>query len=529
MSFSKVYSAQINLLSAEIIIIEVDISQGLYNFSVVGLPDKAVEESRDRVNAAIKNSGFKSPKAINHKIIVSLAPAQIKKEGPVFDLGIALAYLLAFGDIKFNPEKKIFLGELSLDGDLRRIDGVLKLVEESKKRGFEEIYVPIENAIEAALIDGIKVYGVKNLKELLVHLDGRKKDQEKDSGTIKIISGGVKIKKLEPYPKTEIFYSENEDENKIDFSDIKGQENAKRGLEIAAAGRHNIAMYGPPGTGKTMLAQAFCYILPPLSINEALETTAIHSIAGALRGKLVTNPPFRAPHHTSSYVSLIGGGAIPKPGEITLAHRGVLFLDEFPEFDSRVINSLRQPLEEKKISVLRAKGSANFPANFILIAAMNPCPCGNFGIEGRECTCSPMQILRYQKKISGPIIDRIDLWVEVSRVNFEKLGEKILKREETEILKKKISRAREIQKERFESAKLSIHANSEIKARDLLEIVKLDNKSKEILNTSAKKLDFSARTYHRLIKIARTIADLEEKETILPNHILEALQYRPKK
>ncbi len=518
MAFSKVWSAENSLLQAEIITIEVDLSKGLHSFSLVGLADKAVEESRDRVSAAIKNSGFKSPKNKNQKVVVSLAPADIKKEGPLFDLAIALAYLLAAGDISFDAKKKIFLGELSLDGELRKVKGILPLTKKAKEKGFEEIFVPLENAREAALIDGIKVFGAKTLKEVILHLN-TKKSTEEDSA--------IEVRKMKQHPKTDVEYKNPEDF--IDFSDIRGQEGAKRGLEIAAAGRHNIAMWGPPGTGKTMLAQALIHILPPLSFEEALETTAIHSVAGTLREDLVTNAPFRSPHHTSSYVSLIGGGATPKPGEATLAHRGILFLDEFPEFDRRVINSLRQPLEEREISISRARGSATFPANFILVAALNPCPCGNWGVKGKDCICSPITISRYQKKIGGPVMDRIDLWVEVSKVDYQKLGNMDERESETKKIRERVKDARAIQKERFLKLKKNISANSEIKPKELLKIADMEAKAKETLNRSAEKMDLSARSYHRIIKLGRTIADLEGSEKIKESHILEALQYRPKK
>ena len=332
----------------------------------------------------------------------------------MFDLGMALAYLIAAEEIKFSPSRKIFLGELSLDGEVRKINGVLAIAEEAKRRGFEEIYLPKENAREAALIDGIKIFGVKNLQEVIAHLDERRANEDED--------GNIKIKiELKQEPATKI--ERKEEEFEIDFSEIKGQEMAKRGLEIAAAGGHNIAMYGPPGTGKTMLAKAFCHLLPPLSFDEVLEITAIHSIARTLQGDLVSRPPMRSPHHTASYVSMVGGGAIPKPGEITLAHRGVLFLDEFAEFERRVIETLRQPLEEREINISRAKGSVVFPASFILIAAMNPCPCGNFGTKGKECVCAPINLVKYQRKISGPIIDRVDMWLEVSKVDHKKLSD----------------------------------------------------------------------------------------------------------
>ena len=517
MSFAKTRSAQTIGLGAKIIDVEVDLSKGLHTFTIVGLPDKGVEESRDRVSASIKNSGFVSPKSLNQKVVVSLAPADIKKEGPIFDVAISLAYLLASEEIKFDANKILFLGELSLDGNLRRINGVLPIVAEAKARGFTEVFLPKDNAKEAALVSDIKILGANNLKEIIDHLNTKTK-QTKD----KIIP-----KKIEQQPLTEIIL-EN-DELHTDFSEIKGQETAKRGLEIAAAGGHNIAMYGPPGTGKTMLAKAFAHILPSLSFDEILEITSIHSVAGVLKKDIITKAPVRAPHHTASYVSIVGGGTIPKPGEITLAHRGVLFLDEFPEFDRKVIETLREPLEESEISISRSRGTVTFPANFILIAAMNPCPCGNFGSKTKECICKPTDLLRYQRKISGPIIDRIDMWVEVSQINYEKLSEKDSDKKETAEIKERVIKAREVQKKRFTEAKRKIKTNSEMEAKDINKIADLEKDAKEILNTSAKKLDLSARAYHRIIKLARTIADLEGSKTIKSAHILEALQYRPKR
>lgn len=516
MSFAKVYSAQVNLLRGVIVTIEVDLSKGLHAFSVVGLPDKAVDESKDRVSGAIKNSGFKSPKARNQKIIVSLSPADLKKEGPFFDLAIAIAYLLATGDIKFNSEKKIFLGELGLDGTLRSIRGALPLVEEAKRRGYEEIYLPKENAIEAALVEGINVFGANSLKEIMEHLDETKNNLES------------KNRKIPVQSKTKINYLDYKKEiGGGDFADIRGQEGAKRGLEIAAAGGHNIAMYGPPGTGKTMLARVFSGLLPDLCTEEVLEITGIHSVAGATRGELVCFPPFRAPHHTSSYVSLIGGGTYPKPGEVTLAHRGVLFLDEFPEFEKRVIESLRQPLEDNIVSISRAKGSAIFPSNFILVAAMNPCPCGNIGSKQKTCICKPSDLDRYKRKLSGPIMDRIDLWVSVGNVDYKKLGGEGTG-EKSEKIKKRVEKAREIQKDRFKKLGREISTNSEMNVKDLGSIVKLTKEVRDLLDDSAERLALSARAYHRVIKIARTIADLENSEDVEANHILEAIQYRPK-
>lgn len=521
MSFAKTYSAQTIGLGANIIDVEVDLSKGLYAFAIVGLPDKGVEESRDRVSASIKNSGFSSPKSTNQKVVVSLAPADIKKEGPVFDVAISLAYLLASGELEFNSEKKLFLGELSLDGNLRKVNGVLPIVAYAKKLGFQEVFLPKDNVKEAALVSDINIYGAETLKEIIDHLN------EKKSVSSKKQSENTIARKIQKQPQTEVILTD--DEYSVDFNEIKGQETAKRGLEIAAAGGHNIAMYGPPGTGKTMLAKAFGYILPSLSFDEILEITAIHSVAGTLKKDVITKSPIRTPHHTASYVSIVGGGAIPKPGEITLAHRGVLFLDEFPEFDRKVIETLREPLEEGEISIARARGTHTYPANFILIAAMNPCPCGNFGSKTKQCICKPTDLLRYQRKISGPIIDRIDMWVEVSKIDYEKLSDKEIGKKETPEIKKRVVHARNIQKERFVKADRNIKTNSEMEAKDIGGIAKLTDAAKEILNTSAKKLDISARAYHRIIKLARTIADLEGSENIEIAHILEALQYRPKR
>ncbi|MCU0660079.1 MAG: YifB family Mg chelatase-like AAA ATPase [Candidatus Pacebacteria bacterium] len=509
MEFSRVYTAQPSLLNGHIITIEVDISNGLHAFNVVGLPDKAVEESKDRVSSAIKNSGLKSPKSKNQKIVVSLSPAEIKKEGPYFDVGIALAYLLSSGDILFDPERKLFLGELALNGDIRPLRGVLPLVQEAKRAGFTEVYVPKQNAREAALVSDINIFAISTLSELLQYLDIQAKEKMP----------------LTPEKKTNIVYTTRVPA--IDFRDIKGQETAKRGLEIAAAGGHNIAMYGPPGTGKTMLARAFSFLLPDMTEEEIFEMTSIHSIAGTLSGDLITEVPFRAPHHTSSYVSIIGGGTIPKPGEVTLAHRGVLFLDEFPEFDKRVIESLRQPLEDKIVSISRAKGSAVFPSHFLLVAALNPCPCGNKTAKQKTCICRPNDLARYERKLSGPIVDRIDIWVPVGEIEYEKLAG-VGTAESTDVIRLRVQAARESQRTRFAKANRAITKNSEMNAKDLALLSPLASTVETLLNRSAEKLKLSARAYHRVIKLARTIADLDASDAINDKHILEALQYRPK-
>ncbi len=525
MSFSKVYSAQANLIRATIISIEVDLSKGLHAFTIVGLPDKAVEESRDRVSAAIKNSGYTSPKSKNQKVIISLAPADIKKEGPSFDVPMALSYLMASDDIRFNPEKKLFLGELSLDGELRPITGVLPLAREAHRMGFAELFLPKENAREAALISGITIYGAKNLKEIIEHINEKKsRDKNKDEHKDENEKAKVKIK---PQETTEIDYITKNFE--VDFSDIYGQEVAKRGLEIAAAGGHNIAMYGPPGTGKTMLAKAFCHLLPHLAFEEILEVTSIHSVAGILKGDLVTEPPFRSPHHTSSYISIVGGGIFPKPGEITLAHRGVLFMDEFPEFDRRVIDALRQPLEDRIVTISRARGTSTFPAHVILVVAMNPCPCGFYGSTHKPCTCSSTRILQYQRKISGPIIDRIDLWTEVSAIKHAALSEKVNSGETTEQIRARIIKARITQQRRFKDNPRHLTLNSEMNAKEIPKYINLEPEAKQILNASSERLNLSGRAHHRIMKIAQTIADLCEKQTVDSTSILEALQYRPKR
>ncbi|MFC2050580.1 YifB family Mg chelatase-like AAA ATPase [Chloroflexota bacterium] len=499
---AKVMSCAVVGLEGAIIEVEADISPGLPSFTIVGLPDTAVQEARERVRAAIRNSGCIFP---TRRITVNLAPADLKKAGPAYDLPIAIGILLSSEQVYADVSNTLFLGELSLDGSLRHTHGILPMVAIAREKGLSDVFVPADDANEASMLDGIKVIPSVSLAQLVSHLRGE-----------------ISIPQYQP---DKDWRDITTDFSHVDLAHIKGQEHAKRAIEVAATGGHNIIMSGPPGSGKTMLARSLPSIMPAMTIAEALEVTKIYSVSGLLSQDtpLINQRPFRSPHYTISHAGLVGGGHWPRPGEISLSHRGVLFLDEFPEFSHMSLESLRQPVEDKVVTISRAQGSVTFPANFMLVAAMNPCPCGYYGDPIKECKCSSGEISRYQKRISGPLLDRIDIFIEVPRVEYEKLTDDT-PGESSERAGARVEAARRIQQMRFEGTRLT--CNTEMTPIEVKEFCRVDPPSQNLLRTAMKQLHLTARAFHRILKLARTIADLDGADIIKANHLAEALQYR---
>jgi magnesium chelatase family protein len=501
---SKINSCAVIGLDCERVEVEVDISPGIGNIVVVGLPDTAVQESKERVKSAIKNSGAMYPTT---RITINLAPADIKKEGPAYDLPIAVGILAASGQLEGELEGSLFVGELALDGKLRHTNGILPIVIFAQQKKYVRIFVPKVDEFEAGLVEGIEIIPIESLTQLVAFMEGREQ--------------------ITPAKTPDIGAINKSPRSSIDMAYIKGQEHVKRALEIAASGGHNVLMSGPPGTGKTLLARATATILPAMTKEEALEVTKIYSIAGLLPidQPLITARPFRTPHHSASAPALVGGGAFPRPGEISLSHRGVLFLDELPEFPRTILENLRQPLEDGVVTISRAQGTLTFPASFTLIASMNPCPCGYLNDSEHDCSCSPSQIIKYQKKISGPLLDRIDICIEVPRIKFEKLGSDELS-ESSEDIRARVENARRVQKARFGESGLV--SNSEMNSQSAKEYCRTDDATLNLLKNAVSRFSLSARSYYKILKVARTIADLDGKEHIESAHVAEALQYRPK-